>query len=154
MLAEERPFPLSRVSDKHYRARTDLPVLYNHRQFNEWKEIHVFDTKPFLPLRRWSHVVSSRSYVSHRTEQPIHGGVASNHGSYKLCFHVRQRFPTGLYFPVRACVLFSNQHSVRVCWFVMRATYQPIAPPKFFFYTRVCTAVHSLTFQISFLSDL
>jgi hypothetical protein len=49
-----------------------------------------------LFLRRWSHVVSSRLYVIHRTEQPIHSGVASNHGSYKLCLHMRRRFATNI----------------------------------------------------------
>jgi hypothetical protein len=90
VLTESKPFPLLHVGDKKYRVRTVFPGLHNHRQFNEWKWIYVFEMSLFL--RRWSHVVSSRLYVIHRTEQPIHSGVASNHGSYKLCFHMRWRF--------------------------------------------------------------
>jgi hypothetical protein len=138
ILAERQPLPLLRVSDEHYAARPDPPVLYSHRQFNEWKHIHVFDTKLFLSVRGWSHVLSSRPHVSHRTEQPIHSGVASNHGSCRLCF---QQLSVPLSASV-CCLQTSTLYASAGSLCVLRIS--PSLLPLFFD-TRVSTAAHSFT---------
>lgn len=103
-------------------VQTVFLALHRRRQFNEWKEINVFEMNHFLRLR--SHVVSSRPRVSHQTEQTIHGGWPvtmeatcrhwreSDTRFISICLDISQEVRVCLHSPV-----LSNQHFMRLSWF-------------------------------------